>query len=182
MIRSKRCSGRKSATKILFLAIRCRALFTAPKRKVTLKLHPGFLPDRLAPLASWTQRWLPWLHRWFPGFFGEEGIRIGPIPKGTPVSLLTNIDLERALEDKLDLVPLLLDIKVKLHRVAKASHEEQARVFREDKELIQKLISLSKCPDYVVNKGHYFGTNFLKQETPLSDEDKRALIEYLKTF
>jgi hypothetical protein len=147
-----------------------------------IKIDPAFLPERLAHLAGWGQRWLPWLHRWFPGLFGEEGIRIGPIPKGTPVSLLTNIDVERALEDKLELVPLLLDIKVKLNRVANADHEEQARVFREDKELVQRLISLSKCPDYVVNKGHYFGTGFFTGEPALSDDDKRALIEFLKTF
>ena len=46
----------------------------------------------------------------------------------------------------------------------------------------QKALDLSKCPDYVVNKGHYFGTSFFKEEPPLSDDDKRALIEYLKTF
>jgi cytochrome c5 len=150
--------------------------------KSYIKLDAGFLPERLRHLLGWSQRWFPWIHRWFPSVFGEEGIKIGPIPKGTPVGLLTNIDVERALEDKLDLVPLLLDIKVKLRRVADASDEEQARVFREDKDLVKKLINLSKCPDYVVNKGHYFGTSFLKDEAPLSDDDKRALIEYLKTF
>ena len=41
--------------------------------------------------------------------------------------------------------------------------------------LIDPLLKLSKCPDYVVNRGHYFGTN-------LSENDKWALIEYLKTF
>ena len=147
-----------------------------------IKIDPAFLPERLARLSGWSQRWLPWLHRWFPGLFGEEGIRIGPIPKGTPVSLLTNIDVERALEDKLDLIPVLLDIKAKLNRVANTDHEEQVRVFREDKELVQKLISISKCPDYVVNKGHYFGTSFFKGEPALSDDDKRGLIEFLKTF
>jgi hypothetical protein len=37
------------------------------------------------------------------------------------------------------------------------------------------LMALSKCPDLVVNRGHYFGTN-------LPDADKLALIEFLKTF
>ena len=52
------------------------------------------------------------------------------------------------------------------------------------------LLKLSKCPDYVVNKGHYFGTEYLNRdpyppnvrEPGLSDADKRALIELLKTF
>jgi hypothetical protein len=150
--------------------------------KSYVKIAPGFLPEALGDLLSWSERWLPWLHRWMPWLFGEEGIQIGPIPKGTPVSLLTNIDLERGLVDKAKLIGLLLDIKAKLKRVAGASDEEAAKVFREDKELVKKLIDLSKCPDYVVNKGHYFGTSFFKEEPPISDDDKRALIEYLKTF
>jgi hypothetical protein len=40
---------------------------------------------------------------------------------------------------------------------------------------VDPLLELSKCPDYVVNRGHYFGTN-------LNDDDKWALIEFLKTF
>jgi hypothetical protein len=39
----------------------------------------------------------------------------------------------------------------------------------------EQLFALSKCPDYVVNRGHYFGSN-------LSDGDKKALIAFLKTF
>jgi hypothetical protein len=54
---------------------------------------------------------------------------------------------------------------------------------------VDDLLALSKCPDLVVNRGHYFGTDFLEPgEKPgvrppgLSDSDKRALIEFLKTF
>ena len=46
---------------------------------------------------------------------------------------------------------------------------------------MEMLLSLSKCKDFVVNKGHYFGTNLQTEETPLSDDDKRALIAFLKT-
>jgi hypothetical protein len=41
---------------------------------------------------------------------------------------------------------------------------------------------MSKCPDYVVNKGHYFGTNLQPDEPGLSDSDKLALIGFIKTF
>jgi hypothetical protein len=57
------------------------------------------------------------------------------------------------------------------------------------------LLKLLKCPDFVVNRGHYFGTDAFNDtaglsndekafgaEAPLSDDDKRALIEYIKTF
>ena len=48
--------------------------------------------------------------------------------------------------------------------------------------LVPKLMKLSKCPDYIINRGHYFGTSYFKEEPALSDADKRALIEYIKTF
>ena len=51
--------------------------------------------------------------------------------------------------------------------------DEQARAAFKD--LVDPLLALSKCPDFVVNRGHVFGTN-------LPDADKRALIELLKTF
>ncbi|HEX7232814.1 MAG TPA: hypothetical protein VF452_20675 [Candidatus Binatia bacterium] len=137
-----------------------------------IKLAPGFLPDSLHKLLTWND----WLARWFPWLFSEEGVRIGPIPKGTPVSLLTNIDLET---DKLDLAGLLLKMKEDLKQVEGKGDTEAAQVL---KNLVPDLIKVSKCPDYIVNKGHYFGTSFFKEEQPLADEDKRALIEFLKTF
>ena len=48
--------------------------------------------------------------------------------------------------------------------------------------LVQPLMDLSKCPDYIVNRGHYFGTSMFKDEPGLSDEEKSALIEFLKTL
>ena len=48
--------------------------------------------------------------------------------------------------------------------------------------LAEPMLALSKCPDFVVNRGHYFGTDRFTEEPPLSDDDKRALIAFLKTF
>ena len=58
-----------------------------------------------------------------------------------------------------------------------------------------KLMALSKCPDFVVNRGHYFGTAQFNQqngltadergfgtEPVLSDAQKRSLIAFLKTL
>ena len=137
-----------------------------------IKVAPGFLPPRLEKLLSWGD----WLYRLFPWLFSEGIVMIGPIPKGTPVTLLTNIDLE---SNRADLVKVLLKMKADLKQVEGASDEEAAKVF---KNLVPDLLKVSKCPDYVVNKGHYFGTNFFKEEPALSDDDKWALIEYLKTF
>jgi hypothetical protein len=145
-----------------------------------IKVPAGYLPEGFGKLLDWGD----WLHRYvffwlpLPFTYGEGIVEIGPIPKGTPVSLLTNIDLEG---DKAKLALLILDIKSKLKQVRGGSDEEAAKVFK-DKDLIRRLIEASKCPDYVVNKGHYFGTDMFKEEPGLSDDDKRALIEYLKTF
>ena len=75
---------------------------------------------------------------------------------------------------------------------ADASDEELRKRFAN---LREPMMALSKCPDLVVNRGHYFGTaQFNRQdgltedeksfgtETALSDDDKRALIAFLKTF
>ena len=40
---------------------------------------------------------------------------------------------------------------------------------------VPELLAANKCPDFIEDEGHYFGTD-------LPDDDKRALIEYLKTF
>ena len=75
---------------------------------------------------------------------------------------------------------LLLKIKHDLKALpAEPSDEEANRVFAN---LVDPLLELSKCPDFVVNRGHYFGTDRLKEEPALGDDDKRALIEFLKTF
>jgi hypothetical protein len=43
-------------------------------------------------------------------------------------------------------------------------------------------MDLSKCPDYIANRGHYFGTSMFKEEPGLTDDEKRTLIEFLKTL
>jgi hypothetical protein len=90
--------------------------------------------------------------------------------------LLTNIDLDTS---KLDLAKLLLRMKADLKAVKGKSEKEAAEIF---KGLVPDLLKVSKCPDFVANKGHYFGTGFTKETAALSDDDKRALIEFLKTF
>jgi hypothetical protein len=122
----------------------------------------GYVPPLLKPLV------------------GADGIRIGPIPEGTPVNLLANINLET---DPLVLVGLLLDVKHKLDALPPGASDDEARGVL--KPLVPKLLGVSKCADFVVNKGHYFGTDYLpasEGEPGLSDADKKALIAFLKTF
>jgi hypothetical protein len=68
---------------------------------------------------------------------------------------------------------LLVQLLQRLHALGGNATSDQARVAFAD--LIDPLLELSKCPDLVVNRGHLFGTT-------LPDDDKAALIEFLKTF
>lgn len=121
-----------------------------------LEVPPGALPEFLRKIVG--------------------DVKIGPIPKGTPVGLIMNTNLTRtddikanlAMEGKL--LKILPKLIKDLKQVEGKSDEEARAIFRN---LVPDLMAASKCPDYVVNKGHYFGTN-------LADEDKRALIEFLK--
>jgi hypothetical protein len=145
-----------------------------------VRVAAGYLPDFLRPMLGLFQRYLPWL-------FGEGGIEIGPIPAGTPVNLLASLNLvpdgadtaERLKHDK-ELLALLVKVRRDLKELPPGASDEEARkVFAG---LVGPLMDLSKCPDFVVNRGHYFGTGLFKEEPGLSDQDKRALIEFLKTF
>jgi hypothetical protein len=110
----------------------------------------------------------------FSRLFGNGVIEIGPIPEGTPVALLANLDLNDP-EKHRELVRLLPTIISSLRRIRvdEMSDAEAAALLKSD--VAPKLLELSKCPDFVMNRGHEFGSE-------LPDEDKRALIEFVKTF
>jgi hypothetical protein len=134
-----------------------------------LRVPTGYLPGFLQPLVAPLSTVKPWL-------FGEQGIEIGPIPQGTPINLLSNMDLEQ----KGKVLKVLGDIKRDLKSLPRGASDEEARqVFAH---LVEPLIEVNKCPDFVVNRGHYFGTDYFQEEPGLSDADKRALIEFLKTM
>ncbi|HET7435488.1 MAG TPA: hypothetical protein VFN10_12340 [Thermoanaerobaculia bacterium] len=127
---------------------------TSAKSYITVP--PSYIPSYLRSLADPT----------------SGNLRIGPIPKGTPVNLLANADLERSpialasLAAKIGMT--LLDIDRR-----KLSDADATALMRKD--LAPLLWKASKCPDLIEDKGHTFGAN-------MSDEEKRALIEFLKTM
>ena len=147
-----------------------------------LRVAAGYLPESL-------RRWYDPLKRWFPWIFGEEGVEVGPIPAGTPVNLIANLslvsesgDTANTIEQTQKVLDLVLKIKRDLKALPKEASDEEARKVLAN--LREPLLELNKCPDFVVNRGHYFGTGYAKDkdEPGLSDDDKRALIEFLKTF
>ncbi|HEY1299888.1 MAG TPA: hypothetical protein VGF07_05295 [Stellaceae bacterium] len=138
-----------------------------------LRIPTGYLPDAVKASRK--------LINWAVPVFGEKGIEIGPIPKGTPVDLLANFDplppdgatLAQRLRHDKDVLAAVLKLVGDLRALPKgASDDEARRVFANAGE---QLFALSKCKDYIVNRGHFFGTK-------LSDADKNALIAFLKTF
>ena len=157
---------------ILGSKIKGPSLIDRTTQRSYLKIPSGYVPDELRGLMSVGQRW-------FPRLFGEGGIQIGPIPAGTPVNLLANVDMEKVRKDPAA-VALLLKVKHDLDSLPANATDEQARKALSN--LVPDLMKYSKCPDFVVNRGHYFGTGFVPGEPGLSDQDKRALIEFLKTF
>jgi len=121
-----------------------------------LQLPARAVPGEFAALLDQTG--------FFPGFKTPQDLEIVPIPAGTPVSLLANLDM---LSPKA--LPLLIRMKKELKT------ESDFAKFAGD------LFELSACPDYIVNRGHYFGTG-LDGDPALTDQQKRDLIEFLKLF
>jgi hypothetical protein len=145
-----------------------------------LRVPAGFLPEKLQPLLGFGNRFLP-------AAFGEAGIEIGPIPKGTPVNLLANLqialdttDLGDRLKHDKEVLEVLIKAKRDLKSLRDGATDDDAR--KAFANLVEPMLALNKCPDFVVNRGHYFGTDRFAEEPGLSDDDKRALIEFLKTL
>jgi hypothetical protein len=106
----------------------------------------------------------------FQKFADEKGfLNLGPIPKGTPINLIANLEpnLQQFGALQLKLIPILVNIK------ARGLSPEPSRA--ELRKAVPELLAANKCPDFIEDKGHSFGTD-------LAEDDKRALIEFLKTF
>lgn len=128
-------------------------------RECQIQLQLAVIPEPLRTLLK--------PHADADGYF-----RIGPIPEGTPINLLANIDPDAAPKD---LVKLCLKIKkVLLEIKVKNLNSAEAKALMRD-ELGDQLMKVSKCPDFVEDRGHEFGSE-------LPDGAKRALIEFLKTI
>ena len=88
------------------------------------------------------------------------------------MALLSNLNL---LADDSDFIghvdhdAKVLDLVIKLkHDLAAlpkdASEEQASRILAN---LVEPLMDVSKCPDYVVNRGHYFGTDKFRKSRGL---------------
>jgi hypothetical protein len=103
----------------------------------------------------------------------REDLRIGPIPAGTPVNLLANLDASKARRG--ELLRLVVKTQALLAAMQAQGVVGEEAVERLGRELGSDLLRLSKSPDLIEDRGHWFGTR-------LPDADKRALIAFLRTF
>lgn len=149
-----------------------------------LSVGAGYLPDVVTRFSGLLHRLAPW------AFQANGDVNIGPFPEGMPVNLLVNTQFIPDHDEPMGLEHLLKLARLggEILGVAKqlggqcapeylATNEAKAHahsVFY-GSNLVEALLDLNKCPDFVVNRGHYFGTQ-------LSREEKNALIAYLKTF
>ncbi|HJP95392.1 MAG TPA: hypothetical protein VJ875_25820 [Pyrinomonadaceae bacterium] len=147
-------------------------------QRCSIRIQPGYVPNLVAGFGDWL----------FPSIFSDDGgIDIGPIPPDMPVGLLANLNLRpeglgfwSRVQYDWRLLGLVKEIKQKLKALpANATDDQVKQTFTP---LADSLIALSKCPDYVVNRGHYFGTGRYGDDSPLNEQQKRDLIEFLKTF
>ncbi|MBB3953730.1 c-type cytochrome [Novosphingobium sediminicola] len=147
-----------------------------------IRLPNGYLPRFAADALNW-----------FAGthFITDQGLRIGPIPAGTPINLFSNLDLDvpegfwAKISHFFSTAWTVLRLTWTLHQIdADDPPAVQSATFRK---VAPRLISASKCPDYIVNRGHYFGTQYLHDPAGapvvgLSDAEKEDLIKFLKTL
>jgi hypothetical protein len=122
------------------------------QEECTLHLRKEFVPEALRALAN-----------------ANGYLEIGPIPKGTPINLIANLEPNASQ---------LVALTVKLSEALLTIHARNLSPEASAKELfkaVPELLAANKCPDFIEDEGHYFGTD-------LPDADKRALLEFLKTF
>ena len=142
-----------------------------------------------------------WTGREFvDGHLGD--IDLGPFPKGMPVNVLMNFDPESSLDRRLAALRGLCDMlgtlraadekeraseearrvalendpstpEDKLPRLYRLSDADRLKVF--EQKAGPALMAASKCPDFVLDRGHYFGE-------ALTDQEKTDLIAFLKTL
>jgi hypothetical protein len=154
---------------------------TAPS---CLMIPAGFSPDLVRAFARPLSAIAGWAIK------PNGSVQLGPFPKGFPINALVNTKLLPDNDEAgtvthylrlLRSIPTLYKAFSKLGgqcsdaELADPNVAAHADAVVRKTKLIDTLVGLSKCPDYVVNRGHAFGAH-------LSNSDKQSLITYLKQF
>ncbi|HET9638425.1 MAG TPA: hypothetical protein VFP12_04385 [Allosphingosinicella sp.] len=167
-----------------------------------------FIPETYFPITPKTRIGKQFIQRHLGQWIVPGGMSFGPIPKGTPIGALTNLNPRgpenddhkeqlkgdiHQLERVVGLMKAMGKIFIGIKNDPPADERATLARFEGARPWLR---SLSKCRDLVVNRGHYFGTDqfvnrsgltedeqwWIGNEAPLSNPDKEALIAFLKTF
>lgn len=103
------------------------------------------------------------------------GINVGPIPRGTPVNLIMNINPDAPTADLLGAVAGLTRGVLLMQRDDDPNDHSFKALDEFQREVGPALLKASKCPDFVMDRGHWFA------ET-LSADQKRQLKAFLETL
>jgi hypothetical protein len=95
----------------------------------------------------------------------QQGKLVATVPKGATINLLANLDPRET--------PRILQMKLNSDIGSRVL--EKLVDFIPDDVIAPVLLKANQVPDFIEDHGHYFGTD-------LPDEDKLALIEFLKTL
>ncbi|NLS00496.1 hypothetical protein HGP17_27015 [Rhizobium sp. P38BS-XIX] len=104
---------------------------------------------------------------------GRQGdLKVGPIPTGTPVSLIMNMNPEAATGD---LLQAAFGLTRGILRIRKDQLPDGPAWEAFEAEAADPLMRVSKCPDFVLDRGHWFADT-------LPDDQKAELKAFLKTL
>ena len=144
--------GQRFAKKIESVTIKIPGKIDRTTQRVRLSSVERLSARRPEPLLDPASKLFPYL-------FTTDSVQIGPIPRrraGRPVSQSEGRHTQRghtnqAKHDE-ELLALLLRIKHDLKAAEGQSDEQAPKAFSN---LVQPLMKLSRCPDFIVNRGHY---------------------------
>jgi len=155
---------------------------SAPACLIVPKGYSPKIIQRFSGLLNWIA---PWAIK--PG----GAVEVGPFPADFPINALLNTKILPDNDEDTSLLahgwkmakagPSILSAVKQLggqcspDQLADPALQVHAENVVKETGLVDSLIGLSKCPDYVVNKGHNFGSD-------LNDTDREALIAWLKRF
>ncbi|MDB6120430.1 MAG: hypothetical protein JWO08_4211, partial [Verrucomicrobiaceae bacterium] len=108
---------------------------------------------------------------------GPLSLKVGPIPQGTPVNLVMNIDRDSPnfIRGLVSLVLAMAEIK-KENKKGDEAYEILARRAGDP------LLDASKCKDFTLDRGHLFGETLDTTSPEANDKAKEDLIAFLKTL
>jgi cytochrome c5 len=121
---------------------------------------------------------------WVDGRLG--GLKIGPVPRGTPVNLLMSLNPQAPIGDLVNAISGLTRGLLSVRKLDRDndrgardrenSQDYEVRALQAfEAEAGLPLLKASKCPDFVLDRGHWFAE-------ALSDDEKNQLKAFLKTL